>query len=248
MPVSSSNPNLSPDPSPIPKSSLHSDQDRSFKILPSILSADFANLERDVAAVEACGIEMLHFDAMDGRFVPNISIGLPVLRSLRAATDLFIDAHLMIVEPERYAGAFAEAGADCVTVHVEAATHLHRIVQDVRGKGAKVGVALNPATALSSIEAILPELDLVLLMTVNPGFGGQGFIRSVLPKIRELRQRIQAQGLDVEVQIDGGVGPDTIYDAVQAGAQQLVAGSAVYAAGQAIPDAIQTLYDRAAGP
>jgi ribulose-phosphate 3-epimerase len=211
------------------------------EILPSILSADFARLGEDVAAVEAAGIRSLHFDVMDGRFVPNFSIGLPVLKSLRKATDARLDVHLMIVEPERYARAFVEAGADLVTVHAEAALHLHGLIQGIQQAGAQAGVALNPATPLSALDEVLPDLDLVLIMTVNPGFGGQSFIPAMLSKISRLRDRIAAQGLKTIIQVDGGIDPSTAGDAVRAGARQLVAGSAVYATGRPVAEAIAAL-------
>ncbi len=203
-----------------------------LEILPSILSADFARLGADVEAVAAAGVRKLHVDVMDGRFVPNISIGLPVLRSLRQATDLFLDCHLMIVEPERYALEFARYGADGVTIHVEACRHPHRLLQQLRDAGVVAGVALNPGTPLSSIEELLPLLDLVLIMTVNPGFGGQSFIAPMRSKIERLQALIEEAGAPVTIQVDGGIAPGTAGAVVAAGARELVAGSAVFSTGK----------------
>lgn len=201
-----------------------------IKILPSILSADFATLGRDVAEAEAGGVDKVHFDVMDGRFVDNITIGLPVLRSLSQASSLPMDVHLMIVEPERYAVRFAEAGAETVTVHAEAATHLHGLLQQIKAAGARAGVALNPGTPLSAVDPVLGDLDLVLIMTVNPGFGGQAFIESQLPKIERLAGMIRERRLDVDIQVDGGIDPGTAPRVVAAGARELVAGSAIFSA------------------
>jgi len=208
---------------------------------PSILSADFCYLGRDVDAVAATGISSLHVDVMDGRYVPNISIGLPVLESLAAATDLDLDVHLMIAEPERYIDDFAAAGADAITIHAEACVHLHRCLQRIRALGLRAGVALNPGTPLSALDEVLGLCDQVLIMTVNPGFGGQSFIRSGLDKIARLRRRIDETGWPVEIQVDGGVSPATIGEVVQAGAHWLVAGSAVFAAGRPVADAVADL-------
>lgn len=214
--------------------------DPRVEILPSILSADFSQLGQEVAAVGAAGVTALHVDVMDGRFVPNISIGLPVLRSLRKASDLMLDTHLMIVEPERYALDFVRAGADGVTIHVEATAHPHRVLQQLRDAGVS-GVALNPGTPIGAIEELLPYLDLVLIMTVNPGFGGQTFIGSMLSKVERLRARIEADDLPITLQVDGGIGPGTATAVVAAGARELVAGSAVYAAGRPVAEALSQL-------
>lgn len=197
-------------------------------IAPSILSADFARLGDEIEAIEKGGADWVHVDVMDGHFVPNITIGPPVVTSVRKITGLPLDVHLMIEDPDRYIASFAEAGADIITVHVEAATHLHRSIQFIKDQGCKAGVSLNPATPLSALDYILPQLDMVLIMSVNPGFGGQKFIPAVLPKIRHLRELILEGGLEVEIQVDGGVNRSTIVEAAEAGANIFVAGNAVF--------------------
>ena len=199
-------------------------------IAPSILSADFARLGDEVRAVEAAGADWIHVDVMDGRFVPNITIGPPIVQALRKVTALPLDCHLMIVEPERWVDAFAEAGADVITVHAEASTHLHRTLQAIRATGKKAGVSLNPHTSEETLRYVIGDLDVVLVMSVNPGFGGQSFIPGVLPKIRALRAMIDASGKDVRIEVDGGIKVGTAGDVVQAGADVLVAGNAVFGA------------------
>jgi len=203
-----------------------------FEIAPSILSADFSRLGDEIRSVRAGGADVLHFDVMDGRFVPNITIGLPVLRSIRKVTDMTIDTHLMIVEPGRYAAEFAEAGANMVSVHVEADPHLNRTLSSIREAGAKAGVAVNPATPLVDLEEALPFADFVLLMSVNPGFGGQKFIPTVLNKLRRLRRMIDDARLPVKIEIDGGIDAENINEIVEAGAEIIVAGSAVFGGGK----------------
>ena len=217
---------------------------RSFEIAPSILSADFTRLAEAIAAVEEGGATVLHVDVMDGHFVPNITIGLPVVKSLRAATGMTIDTHLMISEPGRYAVDFVKAGADMVSVHVEADVHLHRTLVAIREAGGKAGIAINPATPLVSLEEALPYADFVLLMSVNPGFGGQSFIPTSLDKLRRLKQMIEERGLATRIEIDGGIGTENIAEICEAGAEILVAGSAVFGAGRPA-EAVKDLIDRA---
>jgi ribulose-phosphate 3-epimerase len=199
-----------------------------LRIAPSILAADFARLGEEVRAVEAAGADYLHMDVMDGRFVPNITIGPPVVAAIRKVTKLPIDVHLMILEPERYIDEFAQAGADLISVHLEGSAHLHRTVEQIRAAGKKASVAVNPHSSIDGLEVVLPELDMVLLMTVNPGFGGQKFIEAVVPKIRALRAEIDRRGLATEIEVDGGIDPETAPVVVGAGATVLVAGSAVF--------------------
>jgi ribulose-phosphate 3-epimerase len=203
-----------------------------FEIAPSILSADFTRLAEEINAVKAGGANILHVDVMDGHFVPNITIGLPVVKSIRNATDMTIDTHLMIAEPGRYAVKFVEAGADMVSVHVEADDHLHRTLTAIREAGAEAGVAINPATPLVALEEALPYADFVLLMSVNPGFGGQKFVPTSLDKLRRLRQMIVERGLKTKIEIDGGIDASNISTIVDAGAEIIVAGSAVFGGGQ----------------
>jgi ribulose-phosphate 3-epimerase len=215
-----------------------------FEIAPSILSADFARLAEEIRAVEEGGAALLHVDVMDGHFVPNITIGLPVVRSLRKATSLPLDTHLMIAEPGRYAVQFVEAGADMVSVHVEADDHLQRTLTAIREAGAKAGVAINPATPLVMLEEALPYADFVLLMSVNPGFGGQKFVPTSIDKLRRLRRMIDDRGLKTRIEIDGGVDAENVAKVVEAGAEILVAGSAIY--GKNDPTAaVRELIDKA---
>lgn len=201
-----------------------------IKIAPSILSADFSRLGEEIRAVTTGGADYIHIDVMDGHFVPNLTIGPLVVEAVRKVTDLPLDVHLMIEQPDRYIPEFAKAGADIITVHQEAVPHLHRTVQLIKGLGKKAGVSINPATPTATLDVILDELDLVLVMTVNPGFGGQGFIDSGLAKISTLRYEIERRGLQVDLEVDGGVKPDNIGRIAAAGANVFVAGSAVFAA------------------
>jgi len=198
------------------------------KVAPSILSADFACLLQEVKRMEEAGADWLHLDVMDGHFVPNITIGPLVVRSLRGRVGLFLDVHLMIDHPQEFLNDFYRAGAGLLTVHAEACRHLHRIVQTIREMGCKAGVALNPATPLSAVEYIMDELDLVLVMSVNPGFGGQGFIHAVLPKIKALAEEKRKRKLTFNIQVDGGINEETAPLAIEAGADILVAGSALF--------------------
>jgi len=198
------------------------------KIAPSILSADFARLGEEIRKVEKAGADYIHMDVMDGHFVPNITIGPLIVKAASSVTDLPLDVHLMISEPDDFIKDFAEAGANIITVHAEAATHLHRTIQFIRDQGVRPAVALNPATPLDTLEYVLSHLDMVLLMTVNPGFGGQAFIPEVIPKIQKLRRMVEDLGLNLEIEVDGGIGPDTISRVSAAGADVFVAGSAIF--------------------
>ena len=198
------------------------------QIAPSILSADFSRLGEEIKAVEKAGADLIHVDVMDGHYVPNITIGPGVVSSLRKTTSLPFDVHLMIEDPDRYIDAFVDAGSNIITVHAEAVTHLHRTVQYIKAKWVRAGVSLNPSTPLSCVEEILPDIDLLLIMTVNPGFGGQKFISSMLPKIRKARELAQARGLEMAIEVDGGVTAENIGTLANAGADIFVAGAAVF--------------------
>ncbi|MDQ0253768.1 ribulose-phosphate 3-epimerase [Evansella vedderi] len=199
-----------------------------IKIAPSILSADFSRLGEEIADVEQGGADYIHVDVMDGHFVPNITIGPLVVDAIRPITKLPLDVHLMIEDPDRYISEFSKAGADIISVHAEATRHLHRTIHLIKEHGVKPGVVINPATPVSMIENIIEDVDLVLLMTVNPGFGGQAFIPSVLPKITQVRNLVNQIGRSIDIEVDGGVNPDTAKQCIEAGANVLVAGSAVY--------------------
>ncbi|MFF2445892.1 ribulose-phosphate 3-epimerase [Neobacillus sp. NPDC058068] len=198
------------------------------KIAPSILSADFSKLGEEIVAVEKAGADYIHIDVMDGHFVPNITIGPLIVEAIRPLTKLPLDVHLMIENPDQYIEAFVKAGADYITVHVEACRHLHRTIQTIKAFGIKAGVVLNPATPVETIHHIIGDIDMVLLMSVNPGFGGQKFIPEVLPKIRKVKELAAEKGASIEIEIDGGVNPETAKQCMEAGANVLVAGSAIY--------------------
>ena len=202
-----------------------------FEIAPSLLSSDFTRLAEEIAAVEAGGAKILHVDVMDGQFVPNITIGLPIVKSIRKITDLTIDCHLMIVEPNRYAAEFIRAGANMVSVHVEADPHLQRTLTAIREAGGQAGIAINPATVLSSLEEALPFADFVLLMSVNPGFGGQKYIHTATDKLRRLRRMIDERGLPTKIEIDGGIDASNIAKTIDAGADIVVSGTGVFGDG-----------------
>lgn len=201
-----------------------------IKIAPSILSADFARLGEDVKRVEEAGADLIHIDVMDGHFVPNLTFGPPVVSAIRKVTELPFDVHLMINNPQEMLSAFIEAGADLITVHAETAPHLHRLLQNIKEQGKRAGVSLNPSTPLSAVEDVLDIADMVLIMSVNPGFGGQKFIPGAVSKIARLRQMITERKLNVDIEVDGGINPETARQVVAAGANILVAGSAVYGA------------------
>lgn len=212
-----------------------------IKLAPSILSADFARLGEQVAEATKAGADYIHVDVMDGHFVPNITIGAPVVASLRSWTNLPLDVHLMIEHPEQYISDFVNSGANIITVHVEACPHLHRIIQSIKEAHVKTGIALNPATPLSSIEEIIPYLDLVILMSVNPGFGGQVFIPETLEKIARLRRMLDDGGLNAELEVDGGITPDNAPNLVEAGASVLAIGNSVFKTEVGISQALQNI-------
>lgn len=210
-------------------------------IAPSILDSDLADLRATLAMLEEAGVQVVHLDVMDGRFVPNISIGIPVVASIRRRTSMTLDVHLMIEQPERFVDEFVDSGADILTVHPEATPHVHRALQSIRAAGARAGVALNPGTPISQAIELLPIADLVLIMSVNPGFGGQAFIATSLDRLRTMRDAIDAGGYRTLLEVDGGINPDTIGAAREAGTDLFVAGSAIFRAGIEPPDAVRRL-------
>jgi ribulose-phosphate 3-epimerase len=212
-----------------------------IEIAPSILSADFAHLAREIEKVEKAGANLIHLDIMDGHFVPNITIGPPVVRSVRKFTNLPLDAHLMIEKPERYIEDFVRAGVNWLSVHVEADVHLDRTLHFLQENGVVAGVAINPGTSLSSLEEVLPLADFILLMTVNPGFGGQKFIPSMLKKIRRLRESIVSNGYRTRIEVDGGIGPGNLHDVLNAGAEIIVMGSAVFGSKKDASEAVREI-------
>ena len=213
----------------------------SFKLAPSILSADFSRLGDQIREAEAAGVDWIHVDVMDGHFVPNITIGPLIVRAIRPVTQLPLDVHLMIENPERYLADFADAGADYLTVHVETCPHLHRTLQQIKALGVKAGVTLNPATPLSTLEEILPMVDQVLIMSVNPGFGGQSYIESSTRKIAKVRQMLNGIRSSAEVAVDGGINPQTILRAAEAGASVFIAGSAIFNTKASIAENVNAL-------
>ena len=215
-----------------------------IKLAPSILSADFARLLEDVKKVEKAGCEYLHIDVMDGHFVPNITLGPGIVKSLRKDVDMVFDAHLMIENPDNYIKQFVDAGCDIIVVHQEACRHLHRTIQNIKSHGIKAGVALNPATPIDTIKYVLQDVDMVLLMSVNPGFGGQSYIPVVTEKIKELKALIDEMGLDIDNEVDGGVKPSNISEVVNAGANVIVAGSAIFNTDD-IDEAVKSLRENA---
>lgn len=215
-----------------------------MKIAPSILSADFSKLGDEIKKIEKAGADYVHIDVMDGHFVSNITIGAPVVKKIRPVTDLIFDVHLMIENPDKYISDFVEAGADIITVHAEACVHLHRTIQLIKGFGKKAGVSLNPSTPLSLIEWIIQDVDMVLLMTVNPGFGGQKYIPQMTDKIKQLKEFIHSKNLNIDIQVDGGIDLTNIDIVTEAGANIIVAGSAIFNSTD-IPDTIKQFREKA---
>ena len=216
-------------------------QTKNIKLAPSILSADFSRLGEQVAEATKAGADYIHVDVMDGHFVPQITIGAPVVAAIRRWTDLPLDAHLMIEAPEQQIGQFADAGADIITVHIEVCPHIHQVVQAINKLGVKAGVSLNPGTPIKALRGVLPSVDLVLVMTVNPGFGGQPFIEAMLDKVARLRAELDKRGLAAELEVDGGINAEVAPRVVRAGARVLVAGAAVFNSGQSVKEALKKL-------
>jgi ribulose-phosphate 3-epimerase len=212
-----------------------------IKLAPSILSADFARLDEQIGEVVRAGADYIHVDVMDGHFVPNITIGAPVVASIRPVTSLPLDVHLMIEQPERYVSQFAQAGADIITVHVEASPHLHSTIRAIKELGVKAGVSINPPTPIGTVEEFLSDVDLVLVMSVNPGFGGQFFIPETLPRIASIRKTLDDRGLRAELEVDGGINADNATDIVKAGGNVLVAGNSIFRAPEGISAAMRRL-------
>lgn len=221
---------------------------RPIKWAPSIIGADFMRFGEQIAECEAAGAEYIHIDVMDGRFVPVITLGTLAVEAIRRTTDLVLDIHLMIVEPEKHVASYVDAGGDIINVHIEAATHPHRIVQNVHERGKKAGICLNPGTPVASIEQLLPEIDQVMVMAVNPGYSGQKFIESALPKVERLRKLIDAQGLSVEIEVDGGVKVDTAGRCALAGADVLVSASGLFNDQGTVTENMKRLHDAVASP
>jgi ribulose-phosphate 3-epimerase len=217
-----------------------------IKLAPSILSADFARLGEQIDELAGAGADYIHVDVMDGHFVPNITIGAPVVASIRAATSLPLDVHLMIEHPERYISQFIQAGADIITVHVEASPHLHATIRAIKESGARAGVSINPPTPIGVVEEFLPHVSLVLVMSVNPGFGGQPFIPETLPRIAHIRKVLDDRGLNVELEVDGGINANNAPDIVKAGANVLVAGNSIFKAQEGISEAMRRLREATA--
>ena len=214
---------------------------RRIKLSPSILSADYARIGEAVAEATRAGADYIHVDVMDGHFVPQVTVGALMVKALRPWTELPLDVHLMVESPERFIDQFARAGADIITIHVEACTHLHRTIQQIKELGKKAGVSLNPATPIDSLEEILPSVDLVLVMTVNPGFGGQTFIKDMPEKIARVRAELDRRGLEAELEVDGGISAATAPLVVRAGATVLVAGAAIFATGESVKDSLEKI-------